>query len=337
MGNLLSKNNYYKPLPESIWGYKSVSSTVKGLYLSSIPDGNGGFITRLFRQDDKCNRSTVWFRRTSVQPTTIETFYRENEPLRVVFMIGEERAGIDNVVWETNDFKINEKDNTLVFLKKKNKKSSPSQSAIGAGASAGAPEVSTDATYPNGLPVDISRQVASGNVVPLRRSVPDVKANEDFRLEEPDRTANVVKYFSGQKHNFFVSKDGMSICYNLKSKNTRSSPNHVDFGNPVRSTDQVQLGIINISSLTVHELSEGVYLIMIHTSLGQTYLSGYLSTNATPIFTTFQITSNLDDKRFKSFEHVSGTVFKCFFSDDTEKTFSIEAGSYATIKELLET
>ena len=328
MGNLLSKNKdtKYKRLPESIWGYNKVPSTIEGLYLSSIPDGKGGFITRLFRQDENGNRSTVWFRITSVKPTAIEIFYRKNERLCVVFMIGEKRAGIDNVVWETNEFKMNEKDNTLVSLKKKkNDKSSPSQSANGAGASAGAPEVSTDATYPNGLPVDVSQQVASGNVVPLRRSVTDVKANEDFRLEEPDRTASLVKCFSGQKHNFFVSEDGLIIFYNQISENT-----HLYLVFPV------QFGIIHISSLAVYQVLVGVYLIIIQTESGQTYLSGYLSTNITPIFTTFQITSHSNQKRFRSFEHVSGTVFKCFFSDDTEMTFSIDVDSNGEIQRVLD-
>lgn len=181
MGNLLSKKHdtKYKRLEESVWGYKGVNSTINGLFLSSIPDGKGGFITKLFRQDENGNRVTVWVRITSVKPTAIEIFYHENERLRVVFMIGEEHAGIDDVVWETNDFKFNDKHNKLVSLTKKNKKSSSSQSANGAGASAGGPEVFPDATYPNGLPVDISRQVASGDVFPFRRPVLNVKPNED--------------------------------------------------------------------------------------------------------------------------------------------------------------
>lgn len=340
MGNRFSINKHtkYERL-ESIWGYKGVDSTIEGLYLSSVSNGDDTFITQLFRQYENGNRSTVWFRITPVKPTAIEILYRRgNELLRIVFMIGEDRAGIDDVVWETNDFEINEEDNTLVSLKKKkNEKSSPSQSANGAGGSSGAPEVSTDAAYPNGLPVDVSRQVASGGVFPFRRPVPDVKANEDFRLEEPDRTASVVKYFSGQKHDFVVSENGTSILYNQKSGNIRSSPNQVDFGTPVRSTAQVQFGIIDIRSLTVYQLSEGVYLIVIHTSLGQTYLSGYLSTNSTPIFTTFQITSHSNQKKFQSFEHDSGTtVFRCFFSDATERTFSIETDSNGTINEVLD-
>ena len=338
MGNLFSKNKHtkYQRL-ESVWGYKGVDSTIDGLFLSSVSNGDDTFITQLFRQDENGNRSTVWFRITPVKPTAIEIFYRENERLCVVFMIGKERAGIDDVVWETNDFEINEEDNTLVSLKKKNEKSSPSQSANGAGASSGAPEVSTDAAYPNGLPVDVSQQVASGGVFPFRRPVPDVKANEDFRLEEPNRTFSLVKNFSGQKHDFFVSEDGPIIFYNQKSGNIRSSPNQVDFGTPVRSTAQVQFGIIDIRSLTVYQLSEGVYLIVIHTSLGQTYLSGYLSTNSTPIFTTFQITSHSNQKKFQSFEHDSGTtVFRCFFSDATERTFSIETDSNGTINEVLD-
>ena len=330
MGNLFSKKQptKYERLP-SVWGYKGVDSTINGLFLSSVSNEDGTFVTHLYRQDENGNRFTVWVRITSVNPTAIEIFYRENEPLRVVFMIGEEHAGIDDVVWETNEFKMNEQNNTLIFMDKKNKKSSPSQSANGAGASSGGPEVSPDATYPNGLPVNVSRQVASGSVVPFRRPVSDVNPYGDFRLKEPDRTSSVMEKktvitFSGMGYVFTVLDD-LAIVYN-----------QIKCFSPHNTPMNVQLGIINISSLKVYELLTGVYLIVIQTTLGQTYLSGYLSTNTTPSFATFKITSNLEEKRFQSFEHVLGTVFTCFFSDGTQKTFSIESGSYATITEVLD-
>ena len=297
---------------------------IEGLYLSSVPDGKGGFITRLFRQDENGNRSTVWFRITPVQPTAIEIFYRKNERLCVVFMIGEDRAGIDNVVWETNEFKMNEKNNRLVSLKKKNDKSSPSQSANGAGASAGAPEYvcENDVARPN----QISQTY--GNSGGGNSETKDVEFNQGFAQRGPSKESitgsKTVDTFTGTNQLFTVSPDSKSIFYQPKNPGK------------LNKKFQVEFSITRILTLTVYELSEGVYLIMIHTSLGQTYLSGYLSTNATPIFATYQITSNLDDKRFKSFEHVSDTVFTCFFSDGTEMTFSIESGSYATINKLLD-
>ena len=326
MGNLLSKNKdtKYERLPESIWGYKGVDSTIEGLYLSSIPDGKGGFITQLFRQDENGNRSTVWFRITSVKPTAIEIFYRENERLCVVFMIGEDRAGIDNVVWETNDFEINEKDNTLVSLKK-NKKSSPSQSANGAGGSATpAPEYvcENDVARPN------QNSQTYGNSGGGNSATEDVKFNQGFAQCCPSKESitgsKTVDTFTGTNQIFTVSPDSKSIFYQPKNPGK------------LNKKFQVEFSITRILTLTVYELLDGGYLIIIQTESGQTYLSGYLSTNATPIFATYQITSNLDDKRFKSFEHVSDTVFTCFFSDGTKRTFSIESGSYATIKEGLD-
>ena len=141
-------------------------------------------------------------------------------------------------------------------------------------------------------------------------------------LEESISDSNTVLAFSGTQYTFTVLPDSNKIVYNTKI-NWNSQHN-------------VQFGIINISSLTVYKLSDGVYLIVIQTNSGQTYLSGYLSTNATNVFATCQITSNLKERRFRSFKHVSGTVFKCFFSDGTEKTFSIESNLYATIKEVLD-
>ncbi len=151
----------------------------------------------------------------------------------------------------------------------------------------------------------------------------DVRSYQDFSqcgpLKEPTT-------FSGMRHVFTVSDDSSSMFYYWIKKDGeyRLNPNI-----------PVEFGIFDIRSLKVYELSTGVYLIVIQTNSGQTYLSGYLSTNETPIFATFQITSNLEQKQFQSFEHVSGTVFKCFFSDRTEKTFSIESNLYATIKEVL--
>lgn len=151
----------------------------------------------------------------------------------------------------------------------------------------------------------------------------DVRSYQNFSqcgpLKEPTT-------FSGMRHVFTVSDDSKSMYYGIKKDGEyRLNPNF-----------PVEFGIFDIRSLKVYELSTGVYLIIIQTNSGQTYLSGYLSTNATQIFTTFQITSNLDQKQFKSFEHVSGTVFKCFFSDRTEKTFSIESNLDATITEVLD-
>jgi len=160
----------------------------------------------------------------------------------------------------------------------------------------------------------------------------DVNHHQEFaRCGPPEESTtvdiNTVTTFSGMQHSFTVSDDSKSMDYRLK--NAGKYPLNPDF--------RVHFGIVNICSLKVYELSDGVYLIVIQTNSGQTYLSGYLSTNATPIFATFQITSNLEQKQFQSFKHVSGTVFKCFFSDGTEKTFSIESASYATIKEVLDT
>lgn len=152
-------------------------------------------------------------------------------------------------------------------------------------------------------------------------AVKDVNHRQEFARcgppEESITSSETVLTFSGKNHMFTVSDDSKSMYYRIKNQ---------DF--------QVKFGIIDISSLKVYALSTGVYLIIIQTNSGQTYLSGYLSTNRTQLFATFQITSNLEEKRFQSFEHVSGTVFKCFFSDGTEKTFSIEFDSYATIKEV---
>jgi hypothetical protein len=164
-------------------------------------------------------------------------------------------------------------------------------------------------------------------------AVKDVNRRQEFArcgpVEESTTGGNIktVKRFSGRQYRFTVSDDSKSIVY------TR-----LDWNSPCNIENDVQFGITNISSLTVYELLTGVYLIVIQTKFGQTYLSGYLSTNATQVFTTFQITSNLEERRFQSFEHVSGTgtVFKCLFSDNTERTFSIEYDSYAKIKELLD-
>jgi hypothetical protein len=193
----------------------------------------------------------------------------------------------------------------------------------------------TEVVYPNGHPVNVSQQVELGDVVPLRRLVPDaatnskidVKAKKEFDLKELDIPFKVVKKFSGQNYDFFLSDDGIRIFYKRKSVNTHPF-----------SDILLKFGIINISSLTVYQLSEGVYLIVIYTSLGQTYLSGYLSTNTTLRFTTFQITSNLNKKRFELFKNISRTVFKCFFSDHTEMTFSIESDdkSNSSIIELVD-
>jgi hypothetical protein len=162
-------------------------------------------------------------------------------------------------------------------------------------------------------------------------AVKDVNRRQEFArcgpVEESTTGRNIktVRRFSGRKYMFTVSDDSKLIVYK-----------RLDWDSPCNTENDVQFGIIDISSLLVYELLDGVYLIIIQTKSGQTYLSGYLSTNATPIFATCQITSNLDDKRFKSFQHVSETVFTCFFSDGTEKTFSIESGSYATINEVLD-
>lgn len=160
-------------------------------------------------------------------------------------------------------------------------------------------------------------------------AVKDVNRLQGFArcgpVEESTTGRKTVLTFSGKQHLFTVLPYSNQIVYKRLDWNSQQN-----IDNPV------QFGIINISSLTVHELLEGVYLIVIHTSLGQTYLSGYLSTNATPIFATCQITSNLEERRFQSFAHVSGTVFKCIFSDGTKRIFSIESGSYATINEVLD-
>ena len=174
-----------------------------------------------------------------------------------------------------------------------------------------------------GYPKDISH-------IEQRFEVNDVNLCQDFaRCGSPKESTTGIKTvlaFSVKQYLFTVLDDLKSMGYRLKKAD--NYPLNLDF--------PVQFGIINISSLTVYELSDGVYLIVIQTNLGQTYLSGYLSTNATPIFATCQITTNSNQIRFQSFEHVSGTVFKCLFSDGTERTFSIESSSYATIKEVLD-
>ena len=141
--------------------------------------------------------------------------------------------------------------------------------------------------------------------------------------EESITGSKTVRTFSGTEYVFTVSDDSKSIVY----KRLKSNSSHNIIWN-------VQFNIVNISSLKVYALLTGVYLIVIQTNSGQTYLSGYLSTNATPIFATFQITSHLNKKRFQSVEHVSGTVFRCLFSDKTERIFSIE--SNASITEVLD-
>lgn len=177
---------------------------------------------------------------------------------------------------------------------------------------------------------DTTSCVCIAPCVDASSAVKDVYHRQEFErcgpVEESTTRRNIkrVGNFSGNKHLFTVLEHSNQIVY------TR-----LDWDSLQNIANPVQFGIINISSLMVHELSDGVYLIVIQTESGQTYLSGYLSTNATACFATCQITSNLEERRFKSFEHVSGTVFKCLFSDGTERTFSIEYGSYATINEVL--
>ena len=160
-------------------------------------------------------------------------------------------------------------------------------------------------------------------------AVKDVYHRQKFErcgpVEESTTRRNIktVGTFSGMKYMFTVLEHSNQIVYRLLN---------CDY--PYSTEFFVQFDIVNVFSLKVYELLTGVYLIVIQTKSGQTYLSGYLSTNATACFATCQITSNLEERRFQSFEHISGTVFKCIFSDGTERTFSIESGSYATINEV---
>jgi hypothetical protein len=171
----------------------------------------------------------------------------------------------------------------------------------------------------------LKRRASSSENATAGFEVKDVKRHQEFArcgpVEESISDSNTVLAFSGTQYTFTVLPDLNKIVYNTKI-NWNSQHN-------------VQFDIVNIFSLKVYELLTGVYLIVIQTKSGQTYLSGYLSTNATACFATCQITSNLEKRRFQSFKHVSGTFFKCFFSDGTKRTFSVEYDLYATIKEVL--
>jgi hypothetical protein len=276
-----------------------------------------------------------------------------NDGFSITAYVSKETSGqiaVHSILWEANEYnvskedgvflecvkKIQRTDNSALFVSALHPMSLSAQhaSTIGGGNESSASE---DVSPSNGPQIEVSTQVGIGQGVStvsqtdwsleVHSAVKDVNHRQEFALcgpvEESITSSETVLTFSGRNHMFTVLPEVFSIVY---KRINWDSQHNID--------NQVQFGIIDICSLEVYELFDGAYLIIIQTESGQTYLSGYLSTNATPIFATFQITSNLDDKRFKSFEHVSGTVFTCFFSDGTQKTFSIESGWYATINEV---
>jgi hypothetical protein len=98
-----------------------MTQQITGLYLSSIPNpsGNEKFITRLYFSVDKgVSRTTVWFRETENRATSI--FISLNDGKLFVILMKEDQALDENpIIWESNDFELNQ-NFELTRLKRKN-------------------------------------------------------------------------------------------------------------------------------------------------------------------------------------------------------------------------
>ena len=180
-----------------------------------------------------------------------------------------------------------------------------------------------------------AREVVSSNCLEPDDSaditVPkEVKPFQDFSQCGPKNGLIRVWNFSGRVHQFWVSEDNQNLFYNRLS-------NLDSLYNPEL---KVLFNLSIIHSLEVYEIpSTGLYIIVIHSG-GQIYLSGFSSESAIAIFATFQITSYSNQDVFISIEYISESIFKCVFSDGTEKTFSIELltsywGSYCVLNQVL--